>query len=304
MLRYLRPGVAPVPLAWTSNYGVPQLERRLVWDPYLRAIGRELEVLREAGTRERPGVEGVPVGGLAARTGRAVARRVKRAALAGGRKANPIRWVPARFALYRDSWNSPDVAAQMLELTNAQLEHPDDVAPYRSFRVLLDVLVREEGLPEPATFLDIGCGVGAYGELLHRWAPGGFEYVGADFADEVVAAAQARWPTRQFVRRDVHEEHALDGFDVVFASALLDVLPDYEAVLESLCAADARWVVLHRQRIGRREQVEIVPGYHGQRTYRSTVTSEQLERIAARHGRRISASVPVEGDVHSFLLVR
>jgi SAM-dependent methyltransferase len=249
-------------------------------------------------------VQPVPLRGLAARTGRAVARRLKRGALAGARKTNPIRWMPVHFTRYRDSWHSSDVAAQMLELTNAQLEHPDGVAPYRSFRLLLDVLVRQEGLPMPATFLDIGCGVGAYGELLDRWAPGRFEYVGADFAEEVVAAAQARWPSRRFIRRDVHEENALDGFDVVFASALLDVLPDYEAVLESLCAADARWVVLHRQRIGSRQRVEIVPGYRGQRTYRSTVTPEQLERLAARHGRRISASVQVDGDVHSFLLAR
>ena len=59
--RYLRPGVAPVPLPWTSNYGVPQLERQLVWDPYLRAIGLELELLREVGTREPPGVQPVPL---------------------------------------------------------------------------------------------------------------------------------------------------------------------------------------------------------------------------------------------------
>jgi hypothetical protein len=303
-LRYLRPGVAPVPLPWTSNYGVPQLERRLVWDPYLRAIGFELDLLRETGTRELPGVQSVPVGGLAVRTGRAAARRVKRGVLAGGRKANPIRWLGLRFTLYRDSWNSSDVATQMLELTNAQLEHPDDVAPYRSFRLLLDLLVSEKEFPARATFLDIGCGVGAYGELLERWAPGRFEYIGADFAEEVVAAAQARWPSRRFVRRDVHEEHALDGFDVVFASALLDVLADYEAGLEALCAADARWVILHRQRIGRRSRVEVVPGYRGQRTYRSTVTSSQLEQLAARHGRGIVATVPVEGDVHSFLLAR
>jgi SAM-dependent methyltransferase len=212
--------------------------------------------------------------------------------------------MPLRFNLFRDSWNSSDVAAQMLELTNAQLEHPDSVAPYRSFRLLLDVILGQEGLPSPATFLDIGCGVGAYGELLDRWAPGRFDYVGADFAKEVVAAAQSRWPSRRFVRRDVHEEHALDGFDIVFASALLDVLPDYETVLDLLCAADARWVVLHRQRIGRRQRVEIVPGYRGQLTYRSTVTSSQLEQIAARHRRRVAASVPVEGDVHSFLLAQ
>ncbi len=239
------------------------------------------------------------------------ASRLSRALRGGGRRvlllvraADPRDRLPGAKARYRDTWTSPDVASQMLELTNSQLEHPDDVAPYRAFRELLEILVREERLPRPATFLDIGCGMGAYGELLERWATGRFEYTGADYADAVVARAQERWPARQFVRRDVHEEHALDGFDVVFASALLDVLADYEPVLDALCAADAPWVVLHRQRIGRRPRVEVVPGYRGQRTYRSTLTPEQLRDVAARHGRRVAASVGVEGDVQSFLLAR
>ena len=241
---------------------------------------------------------------MALRTGRAVARRVKRGGLAMGRKANPFRWAALRLVTYGDTWTSPDVASQMLELTNSQLEHPDDVAPYRAFRELLELLVREDRLPRPATFLDIGCGMGAYGELLERWAPGRFEYTGADYAEPVVARAQERWPERRFVRRDVHAAGALDGFDVVFASALLDVLADYEPVLDALCAADAPWLLLHRQRIGRRPGVEIVPGYRGQRTYRSTLTTEQLRDVAARHGRRIAAAADVEGDVQSFLLAR
>jgi SAM-dependent methyltransferase len=237
-------------------------------------------------------------------TARRVGRRTGRTFLRFARAANPLERLPGAKARYRDTWTSPDVADQMLELTNSQLQHPDDVAPYRTFRELLDLLVREEGLPHPATFLDIGCGMGAYGELLERWAPGRFDYTGADYAEAVVATAQERWPARRFVRRDIHEEHALDGFDVVFASALLDVLADPEPVLQALCAADAPWVILHRQRIGRRSRVEIVPGYRGQRTYRSTLTAEQLRDVAARHGRRLAASVRVEGDVQSFLLAR
>jgi SAM-dependent methyltransferase len=230
-----------------------------------------------------------------------LSRRAGRTVLRLARAANPRDRLPGAMARYRDTWTRPDVASQMLELTNSQLEHPDDVAPYRAFRELLELLLQEERLPRPATFLDIGCGMGAYGELIERWAPGRFEYTGADYAETVVATARERWPARRFVPRDVHENHALD---VLFASALLDVLPDYEPVLEALCAADAPWVVLHRQRVGRRPGVEIVPGYRGQRTYRSTLTTELLGDVAARHGRRIAASVHVEGDVQSFLLAR
>ena len=250
-------------------------------------------------------MQAVPVRGLAARTGRAVARRVKRGVLAGGRKANPIRWVRARFTLYRDSWNSPDVAAQMLELTNAQLEHPDDVAPYRVVPCpARRAPARGRDCRGRRRFSTSAAGWGRTASCSSAGRPAGSSTSERTSPRRSSRRAQARWPSRRFVRRDVHEEHALDGFDVVFASALLDVLPDYEAVLESLVAADARWVLLHRQRIGRRPRVEVVPGYRGQRTYRSTVTSSQLEELAARHGRRIVAAIPVEGDVHSFLLAR
>jgi SAM-dependent methyltransferase len=232
------------------------------------------------------------------------ARRAKAFILAGGRRLNPLRLLPGRLSAYRDSWRSRNVAEQMVGLTERELQHPEDVPPYRSFRKLLDVLVSDPDLPRPARFLDIGCGAGAYGELLERWAPGRFDYVGADFADEIVEAARARWPDRTFVTCDLFDEGALDGYDVVFASALVDILSDYADALATLCSAEARWVVLHRQRISRRPRAEIARGYSGQRTYRSYVTRQLLDEVAAARGRRVVASVPVEADVHSFLLVR
>jgi len=233
-----------------------------------------------------------------------LARRVKAAALGAGRRLNPLRRLPGRLTAYRDRWRSRAVADQMVALAERELERPEEVAPYRSFRELLGPLAADPALPVPARFLDMGCGAGAYGELLERWAPGRFAYTGADYAQEVVDAARARWPGREFVRRDLFEPHALDGYDVVFASALVDVLAQYEEALEALCASDARWLFLHRQRIGRRARVDVARGYPGQHTYRSYVAQPQLEEVARRHERRLAASARVDADVRSFLLVR
>jgi SAM-dependent methyltransferase len=301
---YLRRGVPPLPLPWSTNYAVPPVERRLVWEPYLRTLGEELTALQRSGMPTLPGVQRVPVRELALRTLRGIARRSRSAGLGLGRRISPLRWVALRFSLYHDSWKSREVAAQMVELTNRELERPETVPPYRSFKELLQLLVDEPELPAPARFLDIGCGAGAYAELLERWAPGRFDYLGADYSEQIVHAAQARFPNKTFERRDLFEPGALQGFDVVFASSLVDVLAQYDDALDTLLAADAPWILLHRQRIARHARAEVARGYRGQRTYRSYVTLEDLERAAQRHGRRIAGTVKVDGQVHSFLLTR
>lgn len=211
--------------------------------------------------------------------------------------------LPGAFDRHVDSWRNDDVARQMEELAGRQLERPDDVAPFRAFLELLPVLVADPELPGPGRFLDIGCGVGAYGELLARYARERFDYVGADYSEEVLAAARRRAPQSTFERRDLFAPGAVDGFDVVFASALLDVLPDPDRALRTLLGTDSRWVFVHRQRIGR-GHVGVVPGYRGQKTYSATLSRADLAAAAAEAGRSLAAEAHVDGDVWSFLLRR
>jgi Methyltransferase domain len=292
----LRPGVGPFPLDWTTNYPVGEAELRLVWEPYLRDLGAAYRTIGSL-----PGVEDYPVRELVRRLaglGRRGARRLRE-------RVDPARWLPGWKTRYRNSWRDDDVARQMLALTETQLRAPESVLPYTAFRELVAPLLSDPRFPNPARLLDIGAGAGAYGELIERWWPGRFEYVGADYSAEILAVARERWPARTFVRKDILEPGALDGYDVVLASALLDVLPEVEPGLGALLGSDARWVALHRQRIDeRRSRVEVAAGYHGQHTYRTYVTRAELESAAARYGRIISGEVLVDGDVHSFLLER
>lgn len=215
------------------------------------------------------------------------------------------RWIPDVGFRYRDSWRSDDVARQMLALSESELRAPDAVAPFKAFRELLSVILDDPTLPLPARFLDIGCGVGVYGDLLERYAPGRFLYLGADYSEQIIDAARARAPSRTFEVRDILDRSALGGFDVVLAGALLDVMPEIRPALDRLLAADARWVILHRQRIDAcRSGVAVVRGYRGQHTYRTSLTRTLLESRAAKHERAIVATASVARNVRSFLLLR
>jgi SAM-dependent methyltransferase len=286
-------------LPWATNYPVSSDEERLIWTPYLRALAAAADELAATAPGVMPPVDSFPASELL-RGGLRLARR-----LAVTARGSLARRLPGALERHRDSWRSRDVAAQMLELTESQLREPGTVPPYESFLRLLPSLLEDPELPRPARFLDIGCGIGAYGELLDRYAPGRFDYVGADYSEEILTVARERAPGRRFEQRDLLEPGALDGFDVVFASALLDVLPESGPALHALLGADARLVLLHRQQVSsRRGHVEVVPGYRGQRTYRTTITHGELESAAFAHGRRVEAVVDVEGDIRSFLLVR
>lgn len=277
------------PFAWTTNYPVAEDERHLVWDPYLAELSAAAAAVGEPAPPPYPAAE------LAATARRVAGRKLEAARRAAGRK------LPA--ARNREGWHSTDVAAQMVELTDVQLRDPEATPPFRAFLRLLPVILDDVALARPASFLDIGCGVGGYAQLLDRYAPGRFEYVGADDSDEILVVARARLPGVRFEHRDLFEPGAVDGYDVVLASALLDVLPDPEGALDALLGSDARWVLLHRQRIGT-PHVAVVSGYRGQRTTEATISAEELAAALARHGRSVVDEVVVERNVRSFLLRR
>ena len=235
--RYTR---GPRPFVWTTNYPVSPAERALVWDPYLHELGRALHDVRRT--------EGGFAAGFVDVDGRALAREVAgRVGRSWGRRAygaaarlKPRRTTESQGG-YVDSWKSGDVARQMRELAHAQLEDPTSVPPYRAFLEAVDYALVELPLPEPARFLDFGCGVGHYSELLERRYPGRFAYTGCDYAEAMVEAARAEWPGRRFVVNDLFANTLeLGDFDLVLASALVDITEDYERALDVLLGVPAR----------------------------------------------------------------
>lgn len=230
--------------------------------------------------------------------------------LAGGAAHRIASTLTRRRAVARrthaESWKDPDVAAQMARLVATQLDRPEDVDPLRVFLEVADRLAADPTLPTPIRFLEHGCGVGHYAELLERRHPGRFAYTGADFSPAMIATATRERAAGTFVVDDLLDSALdLDRFDVVCASALVDVLPEWERPLRILLGAGAPIVFLHRQRVTEgRSRVDVVPGYAGQTTYATYVAMEDLERMVAASGRVVGEVLEVSGPVRSFVLRR
>lgn len=298
--RYTR---GPVPLVWTTNYPVTPGELELVWDPYLRELGRALKEVRRDERGFDAGFVEVDGRALAVEKTRHFLWRRAPKLVGAVRRAKRLASRLASTRKRRESWKAESVAGQMLELARTQLQDPDSVAPYRAFYEAVEYAVARLPLPEPARFLDFGCGVGHYSELLERRYPRRFRYTGCDYSEPMIAAARKEWPGREFIVNDLFANTLdLDSFDLVCASALVDITDDYERALDVLLGSGGRYVLLHRQQVtDGPSRVEVVPGYPGQTTYRSYLNRADLERVAGRHGRQILASFHVQEDIHSFL---
>ncbi len=278
---------------WRSGYSVAGPQRALIWERYVRDLAIAYDDIR----RVEPGFDR----GFTTPRGREIAGVARRRA----------RYVAARFKAARErrqhlDWSDEEVAMQMVELSDEELREKGLVAPFRIFvEALEEILGETEDLPNPCPLLDVGCGVGAYGSVLERRFPNRFAYEGWDSSSAVVNAARRARPAHVFRVASLQEGAKAEGFEIVLASALLDVQEDFEFALDLLLASPARYVLLHRQRVtSDRTRVEKAPGYKGQTTYRSYVSYGDLAAAAADSGRRIARRYHVGADVHTFVLTR
>jgi len=95
-----------------------------------------------------------------------------------------------------------------------------------------DLLARVP-LTNASLVVDLGCGPGNSTELLARRFPQA-EAVGVDASPDMLAAARKRLPGARFVEADVATWTPERPADVIFANAVLQWLPNHEALLPRL----------------------------------------------------------------------
>jgi ubiquinone/menaquinone biosynthesis C-methylase UbiE len=97
------------------------------------------------------------------------------------------------------------------------------------------------------SMLDIGCGIGLYGVLLGKYSGKRFSYTGCDFSPAMIDAAKRLNPGCGFHQCDARKIDIPDrSMDVVWISAVLEHVPEFEKVLAEAARITRKYVLLHR----------------------------------------------------------
>jgi trans-aconitate 2-methyltransferase len=94
-------------------------------------------------------------------------------------------------------------------------------------------LIRRVPLEEAMNCVDIGCGPGNSTELIARRYPTA-QVLGLDNSRDMLAKARARLPDRDFEETDIANWQTEERFDLIFANAVLQWLPDHPGLLARL----------------------------------------------------------------------
>jgi trans-aconitate 2-methyltransferase len=101
-------------------------------------------------------------------------------------------------------------------------------------RPVRDLVARIPNI-EIASAADIGCGPGNSTEVLRERYPGG-RIIGLDSSSDMIEAARKRLPDIAFEVADIRDWRPKAPLDVILANAVLQWIPDHEALFPALMA--------------------------------------------------------------------
>lgn len=141
----------------------------------------------------------------------------------------------------KDAWKNKEVFEKQLRYNLTELSDKN------SYPLHWNNCIEFVRYFKPKSFLDLGCGCGALSEVLFREFPE-MQYTGMDYSEGAIEIANKEWSDRTFHVKDLMElnKSELTDYDVIFASAVFDVMPNGDEALEYLMSVSPTNIILSR----------------------------------------------------------
>ena len=144
------------------------------------------------------------------------------------------------------NWKSPSIPQQQLNLNIIQLSDKKKYAPHWNDFLSLMKLVKVE------TVYDIGCGIGSLYKLM-KDNDLSIKYVGIDFSESMIETAIKTWNSLSFYVDDFRNLKRDFSSAIIYASGLLDILPNGIQELDTLLNYKAKYVLLSRVEVSQKK---------------------------------------------------
>ena len=140
-----------------------------------------------------------------------------------------------------DSWKSPEVFKKQLELNLRELQSHETYPEH--WKITLSILNQVK----PSAILDIGCGCGSFFKVCKDNLPE-MEYFGCDYSSDAINLAKETWGTNNFVVKDALklQNDDISKYDMIYASALMDVSPIGDVMMNHILSLGAGSVLFSR----------------------------------------------------------
>lgn len=144
------------------------------------------------------------------------------------------------------------------------------------------------------TFLDIGCGAGGIFRLFKK-SNLEIDYKGFDYSPEAIKIALEYGHIKNFFQYDFWQLNVnlITPFDLLYAGALFDVMPDGDKAIEYLLSLQPKWILIGRPRFTDKrsynesyiayDSVKTVKHYHNIRWFQNTLESFKYKSFPLRN---------------------
>jgi SAM-dependent methyltransferase len=181
-----------------------------------------------------------------------------------------------------DNWKHPSIPQQQLDLNLIELSLPENYPPHWNDFLGLIKLVKVE------TLYDLGCGVGVMYKVMKDNSLD-INYVGIDFSESMIELAKKTWDSKNFYVDDFRNLNKDFSSAIIYASGLLDILPDGVKGLDTILNYKAKYVLLSRVEVSQKSistymayGIEIIEYFFDRREF--------LLKIEEKHYRIIASS--------------